>query len=216
MIRKISFIRKIPKTVRVLCYGLARASSAGEFYSQCSSMLPPAAAYYLTPWLHALYQGEAELVSKEAERLWKLFRYSPVLRMLVNLLFAIPYVWENRECLCDLLFSLGNLPGRKILYGNVPDELLYIEGALIHDSFGGLEQIQLLLYQCPCGLRGRRIRTCLNKVLGAARSNLLVQTDVLGELAHCCKDFGEFQVILYASLTLFEKESERLPYEEAV
>ncbi len=214
MYRRILFVRQIPQTIRMLCYGLIRSSSAVEVYSRCSVGLPSAAAYYLNPWLQALSKGDSEAVSYEAERLWKIFRRAPVVRMFINLIFIMPYGWNMRHCLCDLLISLGNLPGHTWLLGKVPDELLYMEGALIREPFTGLEQIQLLLYQSPCGCHGKCLRACLNKVLRAAGSNPLIQADVLGEIMHCCKGFGEMNVVLYAALLIFGKEQERSGCEE--
>ncbi|MBR5501377.1 MAG: hypothetical protein IKV74_07615 [Clostridia bacterium] len=208
MIRKILFIWQIRETIRVLCYGLVRASSAGEVYSLCLSQLPEAGAYYLKPWLEALWRGESEAVSREAERLWNHFKHSPVVRMLINLIFAIPHLWESRYVLCNLLTSLGDLSGVKWLWGNVPDDLIYMEGALISDTFTGAEQIQLLIYQCPGGRHGKCLRACMDKVIRAAGSNPMIQSDVLGEIVHRCKRFGEMNVILYAAMLMFDKEQE--------
>lgn len=206
MIRKFLFVRQIPETIRVICYGLVRASSAREVYSICLDHLPPTTAYYLKPWLQALHRGHAEAVSREAERLWTMFKRAPVMRMFINLIFTIPHIWESRYGLCDLLTSLGNLSGWKWLFGNVPDDLLYLEGALISDAFTGAEQIQLLLYQCPGGSHGKCLRDCMQKVMHAAGNNPMIQSDVLGEIVHRCKGFGEMNVILYAAMLIFEKE----------
>lgn len=202
------FVRQIPKTIRVFCYGLAGASSANEVYTRCSVGLPKVAAYYLLPWLQALQQGDSDAVSEAAERLWNTFKYAPVIRMFVNLIFMMPYLLEERHCLRQLLMALGSLPVHTWLFGKVPDELLHVEGALMSDKFTGLEQIQLLLYQSPRGRHGKAIRTCLQKVMAAAGSNPMVQADVLEEIVQDCKGFGEMEVVLYAALLVFEKDWE--------
>ena len=215
MIRKFLLIRQMPETIRVICYGLVRASSAKEVYAICLDHLPSGTAYYLKPWLQALHRGQAEAVSHEAERLWTIFKHTPVMRMFINLIFAIPHIWESRYGLCDLLTSLGKLSPWQWLFGNVPDDLLYLEGALISDAFTGAEQIQLLLYQCPGGSHGKCLQDCMHKIMGAAGHNPMIQSDVLGEVVHRCKGFGELNVILYAAMLLFDKERDEVLEEKS-
>ena len=208
MFRRISFIWQMPKTIRMLCYGLMRATSAGEFYSQCVGNLPAAARYYLQPWFQALHKGNGPAVSREAERLWKIFRRYPVVRAFVNLTFVLPHVWEWKSYWCDLLLSLGNLPKRFWFFGNVPDELIYREGSLMQDAFTGLDQIQLLIYQNPCGRRGRRLRSRLDKVLRMAGCDSMAQATVLGEIVEQSQGYGEMNAVLCAALALFHREQE--------
>ena len=195
MIRKILFVFGLPKTIYRIGSEMLESATPLQVYEKCRHSIPKSARYYLEPWFDALYRQDEEGIAREAERLWKQFKGSPLIRMVINLTFYMNFVWEDKSRLCDLFTMTLHMKWWEFWFKKVPDALLYYEFTFICDYFSGADSIQLLIYQLPTDEHGQRMKTRLLEALRVACGRRETQLEAMGKVLDEAKAWGELKVV---------------------
>ncbi len=203
MMKRIRFLWDFPKILRAVSFGLTQASSVTEAYRYCCLSMPASAQYFFDGWITALRNQNQEKVSQESERLWHLFYYSPLVRMVINLLFLLPYVWDRRDKLNKLLWEISELGRIRIALGNVSDIFLLQQFLLMNDRFPCMEAAQLFLYQLPKGKLGKRMKRHLQDILLASNSDFEEQGKVFAAVSVGSVLWGEMNLCSNLAMSVF-------------
>lgn len=203
MLKRICFLWDFPQILRAVSFGLTQASSVTEAYRYCCLSMPASAQYFFDGWITALRTQNQEKVSRESERLWRAFRYTPLVRMVINLLFLLPYVWDRREKLNKLLWEISELGRIRIALGDVSHILLLQQFLLMNDRFPCREAVQLFLYQLPRGKFGKRMKRHLQAILHASNSDSAERGKVFAEVSVGSVFWGEMNVCSNLAMSVF-------------
>ncbi len=195
MLRKILFICGLPKTIYRIGSEMLESDAPLQAYGRCLHSVSKSARYYLGPWLEALWKEDEEGLEREAERLWKEFKRFPLVRMVVNLIFYIRFVWDEKFQLCDLFIMTLQLRKRDFLFGKVPDPLLYYEFTFIYNFFTGTDNIQLFIYQLPSDDHGQRLKEKLLEILRTVEASQEEQIQAMHHALNEAKEWGELTVV---------------------
>ncbi len=195
MFRKILFICGLPKTIYRIGSEMLESDTPLKAYGRCRHNISKVAQYYLGAWFEALWQGDEERVAREAERLWKVFKKFPMVRMVVNLTFYIRFAWDEKFQLCDLFIMTLQQKTRAFLRNKVPDSLLYYEFMFICNFFTGADNIQLFIYQLPANEHSLQLKTKLLEILRTADAQQEIQIEAMHNAMNEAKEWGEMMVV---------------------
>ena len=195
MFRKILFFCGLPKTIYCIGSAMLESATPKQAYDKCQYVIPKSARYYLEPWFEALCQQDDKRVAEEAERLWTIFKKSPLVRMVVNLTFYMNFAWDEKLRLCDLFTMALKIRKWDFWFKKVPDEFLFYEFTFICDYFSGTDGIQLFIYQLSDDAHGLRMKERLLEALRFVKGSQDEQIDAMRNVLEEAKEWGELKVV---------------------
>lgn len=203
---KYRFNRIFQETVRVVIFQLRQTPSLTLAFSRSYTLMPLPIRGVMGPLFLALSNGHSASISREAEKLWRQFRYrSANILAFLNILLLSCLI-QDRQVLCALLLRLTEKPLEKSRFGGLPVSFVYEQLMLASQYLSGDQLVRMLVNQLPAGKRGRCQRSNLIKLLCAAAQNRLEREQSVRDVIKDSRSSAEISIYLFLAETIFQKE----------